>query len=85
MNIRIEKPIWEVAKVLRKEFISKHPDEPIGMNIAVVAALGALKNFGYAEEELDTDGNSTWSATPKFLRENGLEHGPFITLGPGVH
>jgi hypothetical protein len=85
MNVKIDDVIWQLAKVYREEFIAKHPDKPISMSFSAVVTFLALRASGRAVEELDADGNSTLKATPKLLRETGLEPGRFVTLGLGVH
>jgi hypothetical protein len=85
MNVKIESVLWEFAKLYRKKLVAEHPDQPIGMNIAAVATLQAMRANGDAVEELDADGNSIWRATPRFLHATGLEAGPLVIFGPEVH
>ena len=85
MHIKIENVIWQFAKHYRKLFIANNPRKPISMSIAAAATFHALRDVGHAVEEVDADGTVCWRATPKFLRETGLEPGPLITLGPDVH
>lgn len=84
MRIKIENVIWQFAKAFRKKFVADHPGLEISMSVAAVAAFGALKANGHAEECVDSDGAIIWKATPKFLNETGLEPGPLVVLGPGV-
>jgi hypothetical protein len=81
----MENVIWQFAKFAREQFIADHPDQPISTSLAAVAAFVALRDNGDAVEEVDAAGNITWRATPKFLRASGLESGPLVTFGPGVH
>ena len=85
MRIKIENVIWQLAKAFRKKFAADHPGLEINMSVAAVAAFNSLKANGHAEEYVDSDGATIWKATPKFLTETGLEPGPFVVLGPGVH
>jgi hypothetical protein len=74
-----------VAALALKLFISNNPRQPISMSIAAAATFHGLRDVGHAVEEVDAEGTVCWRATPKFLRETGLEPGPLIRLGPDVH
>lgn len=85
MVIKIENVIWQFAKLYQRKLVTAHPDCEINMSVAAVATLRAFKESGHAVEHPNADGSVTWKATPKFLRETGLEPGPLVTFGPGIH
>ena len=53
MRIKIENVIWQFAKAFRKKFVADHPGLEFSMSVAAVAAFGALKANGHAEECVD--------------------------------
>lgn len=86
MKVKMENVIWQFAKVYRKLMAAEHPDlTDVGMNIAAPAFFKALVATGHGFEEIDAEGNSIWRVTDEFLRENGVEAGPLVVFGPGVH
>jgi hypothetical protein len=79
MKIKIDNVIWQFAKLYRKKFVEDHPGRKLNMSVAAVATFCALRDNGNAEECTNADGSVT------FLSQTGLETGPLVTLGPGVH
>jgi hypothetical protein len=80
--MRLDQVLWDFAQFYGKLFRADHPDLKLSIDQAVLAGALAFEERGVAVRYTDPDGGMTWKATPKFLRETGLEPGGLVTIGP---
>jgi hypothetical protein len=80
--IRMDQVLWAFAQCYHKMYAADHPHPDLSKELAAIAMLMAQEEIGRAIRYTDPDGTITWRASPKFLRETGLEPGSLVTIGP---
>jgi hypothetical protein len=85
-KVIVDSVLWGFAKCYHKLYVQEHPkNKQVSISVIATGMLQAMKTSGDAEEHEDDAGNSIWKATPKFLRQTGLEPGPPVIFAPDVH
>jgi hypothetical protein len=78
----MDQVLWDYAQFYRKMYAADHPHLDVSKELAAIALLETQEGLGGAIRYTDADGTITWRASPKFLRETGLEPGSLVTIGP---
>jgi hypothetical protein len=79
---RADRVLLDLAQSCVKEVAAEFPERELNEKTAVIAVLIVFKRGGIAVEYADHEGNITWRATSKFLRNTGREAGALVTIGP---
>jgi hypothetical protein len=82
VEMRLDQVLWDFAQQYRKMFAKNNPHLKLSKDQAAISMLMSFEEGGHAVRYTDPDGSIIWRASPKFLRETGLEPGTLVSIGP---